>query len=394
MAKTRYLLQGLGGRDFVDEVKDILNKPHTEAFYYSAFLREVSVLEIEDLLKKESNIKTVIGIRNASTSSQGLEALLSTGAEVYVVDTGSAMRIFHPKTLVVVDKINDKAYAAIGSSNLTPGGFYGNIENNIVVELDLKDSSDKQFYDDFILGFNSIMAYVGAGDNVVHITSKDEIQGLLQDGRIVDENTTRVMSSVGTHKSGNKTVKRMPLKSSSGHVAKKKRTTGSKKAKTTQPVQTTVVVTSVFQGKAVEMWKSKELKERDLTIPSNAATNPTGSMLMKKGDYDIDQQSYFYDVVFKDLSWNTKAGKPSYYKFADAIFYFIIEGIEYGPYTLTLKYDERTNTKSYAQKQPNVSLSWGDAKDIIKNRNLLDKVMYLYRIEGETDKFLIEIKDE
>ncbi len=117
-------------------------------------------------------------------------------------------------------------------------------------------------------------------------------------------------------------------------------------------------------------------------------------MLMKKGDYDIDQQSYFYDVVFKDLKWSVKVGKPNYYKFADAKFHFIIEGIEYGPYTLTLKYDERTNTKSYAQKQPNVSLSWGDAKDIIKNRNLLDKIMYLYRIEGEKDKFLVEIKDE
>ena len=59
-----------------------------------------------------------------------------------------------------------------------------------------------------------------------------------------------------------------------------------------------------------------------------------------------------------------------------------------------MKYDERTDTKSYQQKQPNVSLSWGEARDIIKNRNLLGKIMTLYKVDGTTDEFLIEITGE
>ena len=73
-------------------------------------------------------------------------------------------------------------------------------------------------------------------------------------------------------------------------------------------------------------------------------------MLMKRGEYNIDQQSYFYDEVFSNLKWSTQSILRSrIFKFADAKFHILIEGIEFGSYTLTLKYDERTDTTSYKQ---------------------------------------------
>lgn len=390
MAKVKYSLQRLGDNSFVDTVKETLSKEHSKAFYYSAFLREDSVSEIKEFLEKESDLKAIIGIRNGATSSQGLKALLSTGVQLFVVDTGSPITIFHAKSLLVVNEKNDKAFAAIGSSNFTPGGFYRNIENNIFIELDLKDKSDKEFYDDFMSGFYSLMAYVGNGDNVLEITNNMEIDNFLNDGRVVDEESSVIKASLGRNRAGTKAIKGMklnPYKQRGSNL----RSSASKKSKSSK---TTLVLTSMIQGQIEEVWKSKELKERDLTIPSNKKTNPTGSMLMKKGAYDINQQSYFYNEVFKDLSWVRKNPKQPHYQFAEAKFYFIIEGIEYGPYELTLKYDERTDTASYLQKQPNVSLSWGKAGEIIKNRNLLGKIMYLYRVVEKADEFLIEIKDD
>ena len=59
-----------------------------------------------------------------------------------------------------------------------------------------------------------------------------------------------------------------------------------------------------------------------------------------------------------------------------------------------LKYDSRTNTKTYKQKQPNVSVSWGTAKNIMKNRALLDKIMHLYAVDGKDDEYVIEISND
>jgi len=50
------------------------------------------------------------------------------------------------------------------------------------------------------------------------------------------------------------------------------------------------------------IWESGKLTERDLNIPKGSNTNPTGSMLFKKGKTeDIDQRHYFRDTVFSAL---------------------------------------------------------------------------------------------
>ena len=89
MAKVDYSIQRLDDISFADIVKETLCKKHNKAIYYSAFLREDSVLEIRELLEEETDFTAVIGIRNGSTSSQGLRALVDTGVSVFVVDQNS-----------------------------------------------------------------------------------------------------------------------------------------------------------------------------------------------------------------------------------------------------------------------------------------------------------------
>ena len=57
MAIAKYSLQRIDEGSFEDIVKDILKKTHSKAFYYSAFLRKESVLELEELLKNEENFQ-------------------------------------------------------------------------------------------------------------------------------------------------------------------------------------------------------------------------------------------------------------------------------------------------------------------------------------------------
>jgi hypothetical protein len=392
MAIAKYSLQRIDEGSFEDIVKDILKKTHSKAFYYSAFLRKESVLELEELLKNEENFSAVIGVRNGTTSFQGLEALQATGVKLYVVDTGSAMTIFHAKSLLVVDEENNLAYAVFGSSNFTPGGFYRNIESNVYLELDLNNEEDFKFYSDFISCHENLVENNNNSDNVLLISDVSSINDFLLDGRVVDETKHKIKTSVGKSSISTDTIKMMKLQPIRKHSAK----TSNKKVQVTDSLaeeRKFTIATDSLLGTVKEVWKSKPLKERDLSIPSKPGTNPTGSMLMKRGEYNIDQQSYFYDEVFSNLKWSTQPSKKSYFQFADAKFHILIEGIEFGSYTLTLKYDERTDTTSYKQSQPNVSLSWGEAGSVIKNPNLLGKTMFLYRVEDKVDEYLIEIKD-
>ena len=393
MAIAKYSLQRIDEGSFEDIVKDILKKTHSKAFYYSAFLRKESVLELEELLKNEENFSAVIGVRNGTTSFQGLEALQTTGVKLYVVDTGSAMTIFHAKSLLVVDEENNLAYAVFGSSNFTPGGFYRNIESNVYLELDLNNEEDFKFYSDFISNHENLVENNNNSDNVLLISDVSSINNFLLDGRVVDETKHKIKTSDGKSSISTDTIKLMKLQPTRKHSAK----TSNKKVQVTDSLaeeRKFTIATDSLLGTVKEVWKSKPLNERDLSIPSKPGTNPTGSMLMKRGEYNIDQQSYFYDEVFSNLKWSTHPSKKSYFQFADAKFHILIEGIEFGSYTLTLKYDERTDTTSYKQSQPNVSLSWGEAGSIIKNPNLLGKTMFLYRVEDKVGEYLIEIKDD
>ncbi len=386
MAKAEYLFQGINkDRNHMNKIIEILKKKHDETIIYTAFLKKSSVDDIKkELEKKKGTVTALVGIRNGITSSQGIKSLLDAGVDVYAIDTGSSIQIFHPKTLVAIDRGGDRADVIIGSANLTPGGFLRNMENSAFLELDLNEDHDSAFVDSFLDTTKHLLtAY--SSDNVIHVTSDSVVIDLLSEGRVIDEGTAPRISCVGTNKNGKPGVSRMPIK-----VGKHRVSNGS----TRRVGPKAVVVTNVISGGITEIWCSKELVERDLTIPSGSGTNPTGSMLMKKGSYDIDQQYYFRFVAFAGLSWAPKAGKPDYFEFATAKFHFMINGIDNGSYDLMLKYDSRTDTRAYLQRQPNVHLSWGDAKDIIKNRSLLGQIMHLYKVDGKTNEFVIEIKED
>ena len=383
MAIAKYILQGVDNSvNHYETLKEVLEHQYNEIYIYSAYLRKNAVVALEKELRKSSeNIVAVVGIRNGATSIQGLKCLYDTGVKVYVVDTGCVDAIFHSKTYL---GIGDRdATAVIGSANFTPSGLSRNIENSCILTLDLTDKDDKLFLSEFREGFKKLTTEFE--ENTIRITSGNQIQDLFDEGRIVDEEKKKSITRVGTNIQGERIVPRMKLKVKTLPITKNEK----KKKKRDAEI-------SVFAGTETlmlqEVWKSKPLVRRDLNIPGADGTQSTGSMLLKKGTYEVNQQTYFRKDVFSELEWSTEKGKPDYFEYAKANFRFVIDGVEYRKYSLSIKFDTRTNTTTYLQKQPMTHLIWGEAKGLIANSNLLGKTLTLYSVEGMKDEFVIKIQ--
>lgn len=390
MATVKFLTQGIkkeeNHRNNLEELIEM--EGANEIILSSAFLTSDGVFVLKESLEKNKDKVTVyVGCRNGITSKQGVSSLVELGITTYVVDTGSGSFIFHPKAFAAVG--TEKALSTVGSANFTYGGLINNIESSVLINLDLSDEDDKSYIEGFRNSFEVMKERYP--ENLIKVTSLDFVEQLFEEGRLIDETVSRA-GIKGTSKGSKRIAPTMKLERQHVPVPKKKKNIknredsfGSKDA----------IVLQEKSLKRREVWKSRELKTRDLNIQnSGSSTHVTGSMLLKKGLYDIDQQVYFRNVVFDKLDWGTKEGKPDHFHYATARIYFIIEGVDYGIYNLEIKHDIRTNTKTYDQRQPMTHLLWGEAKPLVANRNLLDKELTLYEVLDGPHEYIIEIDEK
>jgi HKD family nuclease len=393
VTKVKFLMQGIEEKNnHRNSLVELLSLQDVEEIILSsAFLTSDGVYLLKDeLVKNKEKISIYVGCRNGITSKQGIISLLELGITPYVIDTGSRRFIFHPKAFVAISPL--KALSIVGSANLTYGGLINNLESSTLVSLDLTDKNDKAYIDEFSNAFKVLREQFP--ENVVKVTSIEMAERLYEEGKLVDEEETSEIVSVGRSKGSKKVTPTMKLKREKVNLPlkskRKKKNTGVTTGEQVERNESTFAI--LDKGlELVEVWKSKELKERDLNVPSGEKTNVTGSMLLKKGQYDIDQQVYFRNVVFNKLDWAPKQGKPNYFHYAKAQFYFVIDGVNYGKYELEIKHDTRTNTKTYKQRQPMTHLLWGDAKSLVANPNLLGKELTLYEVVSSSNEFVIDI---
>lgn len=389
MAVVKYLTQGLDEtKSHLNAVKKVVGSEKFDNIIIStAYLREDAVTLLKSELNSNSEkIRAFVGIRNGATSMQALKALFDTGVCIYVIDTGSVSSIFHIKNYIGYNET--EAVAITGSANFTPSGLVRNIEGSSIINLDLNTFDDREYLQTVI---NDIELLINEHqNNVVKLTCMAQIDELLSEGRVVDEKEQSNISKVGTSTGKKMIVPRMKLKFAKMELQRSK-DTKIKEGNTDESEVKIENIEAISLSKGIlnliEVWQSKSLVERDLNVPSNSySTNVTGSMLLKKGKYDVDQQTYFREVVFQDLNWVNKEGKPNYFEYASAEIYFIIEGVEIGKYKVEIKHDTRTDTRTYEQRQPMTHLIWGECREFISNRNLLGKEMTLYKVTNSVAK--------
>ncbi len=388
MARNTFLFQAVRDETHRDAIKWVLENRPNEILISVAFARAQGVgLFVKELTELSQSVECFVGIRNDITSYQALEVLLRAGVKLFAVDTGSRNLIFHPK--VYLSRQEHGGRAVIGSANMTFGGLLNNIEASTVVELSADDDDDRYFIDDVCQSF--IYLKSNFPGHVLEISSIDDIDLLLSQGRLVDETIAPKIDS--EHSSSKVGTDKIPLMNLHRHTSRPtiKRKLNETIFDSLQASQQQLVALQPSKTDYHLIWQSNELNERDLNIPSGSNTNPTGSMLLKKGAVEgIDQRHFFRDEVFRDAAW-VRDEKLQHYERAHAIFHIYTKGVFRGTFTLRLSHNTDTECRSYKQNNSMTNISWGDAREIVAKRDLLDRTMSLYRKDKVPPEYLIEI---
>lgn len=395
MGAKEFILQGLTTRTHGDVVHELFAIDDIKRSIISvAFLMESGVEHIEPALAPHAgNVTVFAGIRNDITSFQGMKRLLDAGVSLHAVDTGTRHVLFHPKLYYVRGK--KLARLSIGSANLTLGGLNNNIEAGVILDFDPTDGEDGAFLKDLEAQFDGLTA--AHPDNIYRIKEEKRLKALLDAGLLTDETTMPPPRPRTSAKPGSSdptprmTMAVPPIKKPPKKAAAPKPPAPPVPA--AAPADAPPVVAPVVGSAGVQyehVWTSKELTERDLTIPTGNNTNPTGSINLDKGllDAEVDHRHYFRDEVFPALAWTPRSATVDE---ATATFQVVLKGIDYGSFDMQIRHTTSTDTKSYLQRNAMTRLSWGEVAAEVKRPDLIGRSMSLYRDLADPTKFMIEI---
>lgn len=371
MAEIDILLQGLNKNDDHETaINNLLSIPEVEHYLFSlAFARRNGVERIKNNLEKMSGRTQVfIGIRNGVTSVQSIFSFFKIGIAPYVVDTASNSKIFHPKIYAAYG--DTMAHVISGSANLTYSGLNQNIEASSYIKLDREQQADEEYLQKLITTIQKLPSTYP--DHIFQVKTARQAVELLKEGRLEDERLTRLPTTNKTQDNRERdTLKPIPTY---GKVTRPPRK-GVKKRPYREILNTAMLV-----------WESKPLTERSLNIPQGTTTNITGDINLGQGLVEnMDFQHYFRDVVFSELAWRTDPNSNSpHLERATINAELIIKNISYDVYILEITHDPRTDTRSYGQRNVMTKIKWGDARNLIARRDLLDRTLSLYK-KGQRD---------
>lgn len=412
MAAREFILQGLTTRTHGEVVKELFDIADIKRSILSiAFLTESGVDQIAAKMAPHVAATSVFGgIRNDITSYQGMKALFSAGVSLHAVDTGTRHLLFHPKLYYVRGK--DLARLSIGSANLTLGGLNNNIEAGVVLDFDPNDGDDGKFLADLEAQFDGLTT--AHPDNIYNIPNMAKLDALLGAGLLVDEDAVPLPRVTTSTKPGTadptprinlavKPIRKPPKKASAPKTAAPAVpiipvpaspaavATGAAAQAAPAPAVAAPAAPPGGVGVGFElMWISKDLTERDLTIPTGSNTNPTGSINLDKGLMapSVDHRHYFRNNVFAALTWTPRSATVDE---TNTIFELVLKGVYQGAFDLKIRHTTSTTSASYLQNNAMTRLSWGDMAQFVKQPTLVGRSMALYRDVTDPTLFMIEI---
>lgn len=335
--------------------------------------------------KKHLNIITIVtGVDQKGTSKEALEELLALNINAFVFYQPS-ITIFHPK--IYLFEGNEKCELIIGSSNLTSQGLFTNVEASLQVSINNSSVSDRKIVEQLKEYFKGI--FDNKDPNLKKLNKK--LIADLVKAKIVPTEEERKAAQDKAEKAERKEIENIISK-----IFPKRAITkipNEFRVSRKPPTKTTTSTAAVsVTGKGELVWESGKLTERDLNIPRGSNTNPTGSMLFKKGKLqDIDQRHYFRDTVFSSLEWK-RDSRPdtAHLERAVATFKIIVDGKNEGTFKLAITHNTRTDTRSYEQRNSMTQISWGDAKKVIAKDKLIGKSASLFKTK-KPDQFILKI---
>lgn len=361
-----------------------------------AFASEAGVVGLSECIASSGDfyekLNLIVGIDQEGTSKEALKEIDDLGINSYIFYQKESP-IFHPK--IYLFEGQKDTTLIVGSSNLTARGFFGNVESSLMVEF-------KNDNTDGIKLLKEVKSYYSTlfdlSDRNLFKISPELINQFVSEGIVptskVWEKKHQKNTSSKEPKEENDLVipKRATVKIPSNFRGRYKSN------KTVSKLITELEIGNNFEFDKDEnnqvLWQSEGLTERDLNIPKGANTNPTGSMLFKKGTLKgIDQRHHFRDAVFQTLDWNfdTTAAK-THLERAIAQIRFVINGMDYGIFPIIITHNPKTDTASYKQNNSMTQLSWGETKNLIAQVELIGKTATLYKDVKVKDAFTLIIE--
>jgi hypothetical protein len=330
--------------------------------------------------ERGDSITFYAGIRNNITSYQALSRILDAGCNLYVIDTGSNVRIFHGKIYAANDDSSGRVI--IGSANSTFNGLNNSLEIGANISLNLKSVEDEAYLE-------SIHAYFATlrndyPNNCFEIESQAACATLLADGLVIDETRTPRTSPVrNRNSSGNIRPNSMDLPFVPPPAAEQpKRQEEDRQVRIVRPAPTG----TILQGQL--LWTKPSLTMRDMQLVQG---NPSGNVCLTQAGFRVDGEliewtSYFRNTIFGTLNWTRKNNKDV----TTAQFALIIDGIDHGVYALKI-----SHKPSWEARQGNytTAIHWGPTKNLITNQALVGKKFHLYECDTRAADYIIEITD-
>ncbi|MFA9193076.1 phospholipase D family protein [Flavobacterium sp. FBOR7N2.3] len=362
----------------------------------SAFASEAGVVGLSECIASGADfyetLNLIVGIDQEGTSIKALKEINDLGINSYIFYQKESP-IFHPK-IYLFEGENDTTLI-VGSSNLTARGLFGNVESSLMVEFKNDNPDGIRLLTEIKDYYKTLFDFT---DQNLFKISLEIINQFVSEGIVP---TRKVWQKKHKKNTSNKTPQE------ENNLVIPKRPTVKiplnfkgryKSNKIVSKLITELEIDRSFEFENEEnnqvLWQSGALTERDLNIPKGTNTNPTGSMLFKKGTLkDIDQRHHFRDNVFNTLEWefDTTAGK-THLERATAQIRFVINGTDYGIYPIIITHNPRTDTASYKQKNSMTHLSWGETKNLIAQDDLIGKSATLYKDVTVADAFTLIIE--
>lgn len=367
-------------------IDSFMSKDYHSLFIITAFSSTsavngiIKLIEGSDVLK---NVTIVTGIDQKGTSKEALQLLNNPNIQSYIF-FNYGHTIFHPK--IYLFEGDNVFKLLIGSSNLTAQGLFQNMESSVEIILD-KKNDNLTIIDDLKQQFDSIFNL--NDPNLKEITN-EIIEELVKLDYVPDESDRRKM--YGKLKTENKNEELLEIKKIfPSRKVVPVHTMFKNKGKNKEFEEIISEIEKEIDNVASDeilLWRSGGLSERDLNIPKGKTTNPTGSMLLKKGkEKNIDQRHYFREQVFSELEWQEDQRKPHLER-AWGKFELIIDDVSQGIFDLKISHNRDVKSESYVQKNSVTSISWGTAKKFLTKDELLGKQLKLYK---KDNLFIIKI---
>lgn len=395
-AVGNHLMNFLGQKDF-DSFTGI-----------SAFASESGVYGLSPYLNTAKgnfkNLNLIVGVDLEGTSKEALEEILALNINGYIFYQ-KEQPVFHPKIYLFEGSKEFKLI--IGSSNLTRGGLFTNVESSVLIEFDSNDKEGLRLLSELKDYYKSLFDF--SDPNLFKINSTI-IADFYADGIIPDETTRRSnfhkkaltagsLASIAAKKAS--IQKRTTAKVPSTFPSKPRRTTASAvsvavsgvaSVAPTPQTNTQPTVTLAVQpiSPRVLVWQKLSLSNSDAqNVPVGTAITANlklSQARFKVSNTVIDQTTYFRDQVFNNLNWvQTKPNNNSYEE-AFCTFDVVILGNAIGTFTLKLSHDP---VRIAGQGNTPTWLHWGNAiLPSLQQTNITGKTLNLYQTN---QSFSIEI---